>query len=668
MLLGLVLALPAGAAPRPMPALASTGQPAGYGALPGAAPGAEAEVVIEAATTAITSTEQMIEVSGQVISHSEQDLRGDISFRVANDAFVDRQSLEDWRGLDLAGLDEASWEAVAESRQLLTAGGQLEFSLAVKANALNLGNLDDEPGWGPRGFAISFSTNQGLVAAAPGYLTFAPPEEVAARARLTVTAGLVIAPNEAWPETVTRLTGLMRATNSPDITWLLDPAVLDQEATQSPNGARPLATSVSQALEDGKTIYALPYGDPSLARLAQIQDQAFPLVDQALVFGEARLIELLGEPTAALIRTGVDWVEGSVDANTLALASRTGARALVLAAEGHSPANDQIGQMVEMASGGARVPALVADASLTSAVVSPQEASLITGYASATLALEAAQQQLTDRPGRSAITLPRDAEASAGLAQRLAGLMNSPWVAASSLDQTIETKPASRLDVAGSAGPDSGPSDGQLRQVALTVQRAEAFSTITGDPVAFYQEVLPDLLMALSGACHSRPACDAAAVKATGAANTRMDQVSVVTGGDINLISNNGKVPVIIANRSIDDVAGLRVSLEPKTTAVRAGQAQSVDIKAGESATVRIEVQAVANGMVPVMVDLSNQAGDSVMVPAEFNMRVRAGWEDVFTAIGGALVLGVLIVGLIQAVRQRGRRRQGDLERVKATT
>lgn len=614
---------------------------------------AAVSVTITSASTGLTDKSQDFTVSGTITNLGSALSGAEVGLRLAAGPFADRAALDQWRSpvLDQIRGDD-SWECRAEKVDL-AAGATTDFSLKCLVNQMNLGNRPGEPGWGPRGFLVTVATAQAVLTAAPGYLTYSPASAVHTKTRLTVVVPLVRAPGEAWAVSAARLERVMAAADAPDVTWLVDPAVLAEEAIRA--GAQPLTAAVSHALETGRLVYVLPYGDPDLARLAHAPRSAAALVEQAQSYGEDWLNQTLGVPTASLARSGVARLNGPVDAATVRLAEALGARALLSGSSGPATGLVRPGQVVELSAGQISLPALVSDSVLAQVLLEPpaQAQTQPPGYAMAVLAYEAVGQQVQGRPGRAAVIMPQDFDPSPAMSQDLAQMLGAAWVQGASLETALETRPADRLGLAESDGPTTGPSNEQLANVIGAAARTQAFATITENPDQLYQQVLGGLLDAVSNSCGTRPTCNQLASEAVTQATDRMDQVSIVTGGEINLISGEGKVPVVVANLSDDAISNLTVELLPQTAALRAGDAQVVTIAPGGQATARIEVSAVANGTVQMQVNMLSPGGQPVAPPAGFTMRVRAGWEDAFTGVVGGLAVVVLVIGLTQSVRRR---------------
>ncbi|MCL1898650.1 MAG: DUF6049 family protein, partial [Micrococcales bacterium] len=612
------------------------------------------QVEVTSANTELTDVSEFFVVSGTVANSTYLPLEGEVAVRLATGPFASRDQFEAWSSLKTSQIDpESSFECRAEKVEVAGLTSQ-DFVVECEVAELNLGNLEGEPGWGPRGFVVTLATPEAILVAVPGYLTYAPPKKVLAQTRFSAAAGLVRAPGESWSRTASRLENLVRQTNPGQITWLVDPLVLAEEArTRANPETRPLAGAVLAALNSGQPVYVLPFGDPDLNRLAHGDGQAAAFLAQAEAFGEDWMVRLLGETRAAMTRTGVAWPNHSVDAETLGLISQSGAWALLTSSNGGPSNATKAGYMTDLTAGPNTMPALVSNWSLAATLQSLDERPLPPGYLLALLAFDAVRQQTTGQPSRTALVFPRNLDVNESFGEALDAILQADWVLGASLDVALETRSSDSLTLVSSPGSADGPSDGVLSLVIEAASRAEAYSAITVNPEDFKLDTLTSLFNAVSTTCGSRADCDMAALQATNRANQRMDQVSIVTGGDINLISGEGKVPVLVSNQSDEAVTGLRVELHPQTAALRAGEGQVVDIPAGGQETVRIDIYAVANGSVQIRADLLAPGGQSIAPPSMFVIRVRAGWEDAFTAAAGGLVLLVLVLGLVRSIQRR---------------
>ncbi len=91
----------------------------------------------------------------------------------------------------------------------------------------------------------------------------------------------------------------------------------------------------------------------------------------------------------------------------------------------------------------------------------------------------------------------------------------------------------------------------------------------------------------------------------------------------------------------------------------------STVLQPNTTTTVGVPVRAIGSGNVSTQVDILGPVGQVIGTGTEINIRVRADWENVGTAIIAGVFLLILIVGIIRSAR-RGTRTppiaEADLE------
>jgi hypothetical protein len=191
--------------------------------------------------------------------------------------------------------------------------------------------------------------------------------------------------------------------------------------------------------------------------------------------------------------------------------------------------------------------------------------------------------------------------------------------------------------------------------LATLATSLEAFAALTPDPSEILLEHGPTLLAPLGTQALEAADLDAAYQAARDQTAAVVSQVEPVIGSEVNLISDDGRVPVTVHNASKVAIKGLTVELRPKTIALRVEGTATVDIPAGKTATARIPVHALANGQFDVDVVLSNALGQQVGTSARLNMRIRAEWEFVGTIVMAGLFAAALTIGIVRTVRKHRR-------------
>ncbi|MDR2347856.1 MAG: DUF6049 family protein [Bifidobacteriaceae bacterium] len=638
-------------------AATAAGSPAGQ---PPAGPVGEASVddlkqslrlVVESATPVLTAPDELLRVTVSVENSGHQAVTGSLNLRVAPDPFAPRDELNEWpqRGLDQVRQD--GWRVKELARQRLEPGQRRTFTLEASAagvGGMNLGLRGDEPGWGPRGILVDFETAQaGSVAAARTFVIYAPPEATTGRVKLAVVAGRTAGAGEAREAALERLARVAAATADPSITWLLDPSLLTAADNQDTASRDKLVELASAAVEAGKAVYALPYQDLDQVMLAGAGPAAAAAVSAARDLSRRYLTEALGELTAAKIRDDLAWAARPVSQTEAVGIGQAGTAALLLDA-GQFEATPS--GAVSRVDGGPLVAA--SDQRLTDALLNPPTG-LGVNQVLADLAFAAQRSQLTEQPASLLVTLPRGWEPGAAATLGLLNtLVSAPWVEQTALASLLNEPGGASPALTGAAN-SPGPPQSDLDTLLERIGHDTAFASLTEQPGDYLARTLPPLLVPLSNTVREGAARTAAARTAVTDAATALRPVQVVAGSDVNLISEDGMVPVVVKNQSNEAVHGLVVKLTAQTQAIRIPGDARLDLSPGQSVTARVPVHALANGVFEVRVELLDQAGAPITAPTSMTMRVRAEWENVGTVIVGGLLALVLVFGLISTIRKR---------------
>jgi hypothetical protein len=273
-------------------------------------------------------------------------------------------------------------------------------------------------------------------------------------------------------------------------------------------------------------------------------------------------------------------------------------------------------------------------------------------------AFAALRGQLDGNGANLVAALPRSLDVETNGLALLETLVDSGWIEPVSLEELLDRADQSELEWGPAADWPGPPAEDVSQLLELTAQ-ASAFASLTPEPDSYLAKALPPLLAPLSNAVPTGSARAAAAGLALHQAASEVPPVSVVVGSDVNLISDDGRVPVVVENSSNQQISGLVVKLTTKTNALRVEAPVAINLAPGESTTARVPVHALANGLFKVDVTLVDEQGRSVTKSASLTMRVRAEWESVGSMIIGGVLVLILVAGVMSAVRKR-RRQQAD--------
>jgi hypothetical protein len=298
-------------------------------------------------------------------------------------------------------------------------------------------------------------------------------------------------------------------------------------------------------------------------------------------------------------------------------------------------------------------PALIAvDQGLTAALTGDAGARLEVNQLLADSAWLAQRAQIEDYQASAVVAMPRDWEPDLKAWGLLDALTQAGWVRPTPLPAAVNAPVKGELPETSGLRPQPDLPPDSLREIVSLTDRMMAFASLTPDPGAYLERSLPPLLAPLSNGL-AGPSRASSATVALDQAATEVPPVSVEAGSQVNLISDDGRVPVTVRNASNEPVTGLVVNLTPQTTAIQTGEPVSLDLDPGQLATARVPVHAVANGVFRVRVELLDSTGRPVAEATSLTMRVQAEWENVGTAIAGGVLALILAFGIFSTVKKR---------------
>jgi hypothetical protein len=141
------------------------------------------------------------------------------------------------------------------------------------------------------------------------------------------------------------------------------------------------------------------------------------------------------------------------------------------------------------------------------------------------------------------------------------------------------------------------------------------------------------------------------------AVGARRNKVRVLPGS-VTLGAQVGPIPVTVKN-DLDQPVTVRVTLTPRTAALRVRDSAVIVVPPGQSRDVRVTVEAVANGLQLLDARLETEAGARYAPPVVVRVRVaQYGSVGSYVIVGAATVLfGATAVRLVRRAHRRVRSR-----------
>ncbi len=440
----------------------------------------------------------------------------------------------------------------------------------------------------------------------------------------------------------------------------------DPTSPATPDPAEPaqqaLRTRLAQLARD-HGIWALPRNDPDLSALVAA-DATQTTVDRAL--GEASDVpDLLGLPGAARVAWPVgrplSTAAGERVRKAFASGGAGGAAATIAPASAYDADPDASGTAVRRAADG--TPVITFDDELSRLLMTasdPEETTELTLQVLAETGALVAQA-----PGRHrsvVIAAGREFSPSPPAVQGLlTALAGTPWIQLTGTDGLLDAGAAQDTVGSPQAGVTDPTSAGPSPVTTAALTRIESqYGQVAGlssvlsarsDSLVVPDEEALDTLLSSRWRAAPRVWTDLEVLLRERVAALETG-VSVVPS-TINFFADSGVLQVTVVNRLDVDVRDVRVVFEPGGRPPRLRVVEEpapLTIRAGSRTTVRVQVEAIAAGVVPVSTHLATPANTRLGSDATVRVRVQPtnGW--LMLGLGG-LAGVVFIAGLFRALR-----------------
>lgn len=595
-------------------------------------------------------------------------------------ALTSRAQVAEWSTADL--LDPVLGQPVQKPVPRLAAGASTTVSFTYDpgpgAQALQ--------GFGPRRLAVSVDDATGRLGVARTFLLYdadgveRTPLRLSFLAAVTGPATDPSDPSGAGIElaqqaaTGQRLDGVLQVAEDSALSLAIDPDVMGRAAMSDDPALTEWSERMLAAAEQTAT-YTLPDHDPDVAALAH-----------ADVFSTGAR-SFLRAPRAGAWEIPESWrkdltwpADGVVpDLETLELAVAADRKNVVVGAGGLAYEGDGTASSradVETPSGTAR--AAVTDTRLSRAFVSATDLSKATdspedGAASsadattASTAAEGAQRLLADTaaivsqapadPPTLSVVAPRswtpDAESAISI---LEALDEAGWITTTTFDTLLRQD---AQDVIRTPLPKHNPAKlelgaGEVKELERARDAVVTFSSVADERASrIWRPGVTRLIAPLSIAQRQDPGVREPMVQQVVQTTKELthESISVVPRQDINFITDVGNIPVRVRNELAVD-ATITVVLRPDHPRLTVDTRSMETIPAGQEIDVQVPVRAIGSGDVEVTAQILTPTGAKISDNSSFQVRVRAGWEEVGTWIAASLVALLFLAGIWRTVRR----------------
>ena len=304
---------------------------------------------------------------------------------------------------------------------------------------------------------------------------------------------------------------------------------------------------------------------------------------------------------------------------------------------------------------------IVSDAPLSAALRESVSALSESDRAAALAGLDAAlASEFSAAPGRGIVlTLGRGwAGAMTGIGETLAHLQATETAQLVGLSEILATTPGSATLAEGTADADR---EQVFTSLADDAAKEATFSSVVVDPAPLLDSRGLERI-ALSGNGWQQ-AADAWG-EAVNAFHTRsaeiLSSVQIERGSDVVLLARNTDFRVAVSN-TLPYAIKVLVGITPQSPILRVEGDEELIVEPEATGSVRIPVEAVANGDVIVQTTLHSPTG--VPIDAAFvRVTAQAEWEGIGTTVVVILLVLVFGAGIVRIVVKRRRARAADAE------
>ncbi|MBF0724391.1 DUF6049 family protein [Sanguibacter inulinus] len=585
--------------------------------------------------------------------------------------FITRERLTAWTDLTLSDAFGTVLESV-EVPADLAPGDSAMVDFSVEADSMGL--LTSLDGWGPRGMAVTLAgdgtTPASLdpVGALRTFVLWFPVEDTEVTpvdvSVLVPVVGPAVDPLDpaaaeasltAAASTDGRLSKVLASTEDlADVGWAVDPSLV-REQTPAGGGDASATTDTSSPGPSGRIVdgaadrevFALPADDQDVVALAAA---GLPVPSSPPLSGDS-----------ATWRTDLSWpAEDAPDARTLSAVAAAGA-STVVAAPGSLPPSATLSytpsSRASVPTSSGEITALVPDGPLSAQLTSAQTGTAVSARQRMLAELAIVSRERPAEGRHLLLTAPRDWAPDASVARaQLESLGSTPWTRLRPVSTLIgaEDTDVARTAPAESAAPEGAITRDQLSTVDSAVADLRTFAQVVPDPASLVGPVEEAARAVTSVSWRADPAGRSTAVAGTVAEVDRIKaSVSVVTAKNFNIISTGSQIPVQVVN-DLDQPVTLRVSLDPDDPRLVAETTDPVTIGPGQEVREQVPVRAVGSGDVRVTAQVLALDGTVLGSAEPFEVRVRADWENMGTAVVAGLLVLLLGGGIWRTVH-RGR-------------
>lgn len=244
--------------------------------------------------------------------------------------------------------------------------------------------------------------------------------------------------------------------------------------------------------------------------------------------------------------------------------------------------------------------------------------------------------------------------ASAAVQTTLTTLMAAPWVAPTTVSEmlNLDTTYIEREQLAVAHSLKNGITHSQLTTLNESANTVARYANLSSDPSALMTPTREAIGRALALAWRSNPSGRTSQVSyISSAADAMLTKLQVLPSSTINIISQATELPVHISN-DLPVPVNIVIQLDSYDNRLKQTKPVEVTLQARQSSTIPIPVEARGSGNIQTSIRMFDPSGNEIGSAQTLEIRVRADWENLGTAIIAAFFGAILLFGVVKSLRR----------------
>lgn len=257
-----------------------------------------------------------------------------------------------------------------------------------------------------------------------------------------------------------------------------------------------------------------------------------------------------------------------------------------------------------------------------------------------------------DRPGLHDFG-PADAD-PATVQATLTALMGAPWVAPTTVSDMLELEPTyiEREQLAATNSPRGGIPYSQMATLDQAAKTVAKYAALSPEPSILMTPTHEAIGRAQALAWRSDPSGRQSQVsEISGAADAMLSKLQALPSSTINIISQATELPIHVAN-DLPVPVNIVIRLDSYDNRLKQTKPVEVTLQARQSSTIPIPVEARGSGNIQTSVRIFDTSGNEIGSAQTLEIRVRADWENLGTAIIAAAFGAILLFGVVKSLRR----------------